>query len=151
MCIRDSQFTLQVNIRTSLSYVNCNHTTRLVATDGNISAYITTMTPYTRLCCSWPINKLTFITLIQVLPALALYFTMTDLIHQFCTFRLSKQPLTPHIKFLDDGRILMTNLSQVTLQCNGTQISIPYCIQCIRTVPCPVSYTHLTLPTKRIV
>ena len=71
----------------------------------------------------------------------ALFHNDIDSVHQFCTFRLSIQPLKPHIKFLGDGKILMTNLSRVALQCNGAQILIPYCIHCIRTVPCHCAFT----------
>jgi len=30
----------------------------------------------------------------------------------------------------------MTNLPRAELHCSDTQISIPYCVQCIRTIPC---------------
>ena len=42
----------------------------------------------------------------------------------------------------------MTNLSRAELHCNDTQILIPYCVQCIRTIPCYCAITILSENTS---
>jgi len=79
----------------------------------------------------------------------ALFHNDVGEIHQLCSFTLRRQPLAPNILFLEQGDVLMTNVSHVTVDCNDTQTPMPDCIQCLRTLPCYCSLQVTTGNSSR--
>ena len=57
---------------------------------------------------------------------------------RLCTFVLREKSLEPHISFLDDGKILLSNITALALDCrpNSTHITLPGCVLCLRQLPC---------------
>jgi len=57
-------------------------------------------------------------------------------IRQLCSFSIHERTLEPSIHFLSNSRILLTNISQVTLDCGGEIRIVDGCVQCVREISC---------------
>ena len=57
-------------------------------------------------------------------------------IRQLCSFSLHEQSLEPNVLFLENGRILLTNISEMTLDCISAQSTLDGCVQCVRDITC---------------
>ena len=66
----------------------------------------------------------------------ALFINNLTQIRELCSFVLEEKPLPPSILSLQNGKILMTNISTYSLDCNLTKTRIVGCTQCVRQVPC---------------
>jgi len=57
-------------------------------------------------------------------------------VHKLCSFTLRKNPLEPAVHFLSNSRILLTNVSSLTLTCRSRDTILTGCLNCMRNVPC---------------
>ena len=66
----------------------------------------------------------------------ALFLNNIEQIHNLCSFTLQQNFVQPNVLFLSNGKILLSNISAITLHCNGQHTNLPGCIQCVRSLPC---------------
>jgi len=82
----------------------------------------------------------------------ALFKDAVAQIHNLCSFSLQEAEFEPAVHFLSNGKILLTNVSQLTLNCCGEERVLDGCIHCIRLVPCnckvAIFLGNSTLPSR---
>lgn len=73
--------------------------------------------------------------------ATALYLQTKADIKRLCNFRFLHNAITPSITEISSGNILVTNISEIVLQCPKRTSTIPGCTFCVIKFPCLCSVT----------